>query len=163
MGLRCKGKSLAAVAASLLLATVLCGCVNQRIDTSNADVFYDRFVNGTLRLSDGFGRVGNNIWFADRMYEAAAKQDWAELSKIVIQSDAGDDIGYYYLGRAAEGLGHPDAAREYYRLSIDASLSQKFPTQCTLVRGASYLGPQCHGLILPRDARSRLAALGYGS
>lgn len=144
----------------LLALGVLGGCVNVPINSTNASAVYDRFTGGSLRLSDGFGRVGNNIWFADRMFEAAAKQDWAGLAKLAIESDAADDIGYFYLGLAAEHLGHVDAARIYYQLSIQASLTQKFPTQCSTVRGAGYLGASCHGLILPRDTYNRLNALG---
>jgi hypothetical protein len=145
---------------ALLLGCLLGGCVTP-ITEENAGDKYDKFVSGTLRLRTDLGRVGNNIWFADGMYQAVAKRDWAGLAKITIEAGSGDDIGYFYLGVAAEGLGHIDAAREYYRLSIQASVTQKFPTQCTYANGANYLGQQCHGLVLPRDAQSRLAALRY--
>jgi hypothetical protein len=145
--------------AAVAVTASLQDCVNMPITEQNASDIYDKFAAGQIRLSTSLFVVGNNIWLADKMYEAASQGDWALLSKISIQSNSGDDIGYFYLGLAAEGLGLNEAARVYYRLSIYDSLRGQPPPQCTLGPGASYLGRSCHGLVLPHDAQIRLRTL----
>jgi hypothetical protein len=73
------------------------------------------------------------------------------LAKGVIQVGYSDDLTYYYLGRAAEGLGHLDAARTYYKLS-NASR-----TKC-----ASIIN-NCDGIKLPLQSQERLSNLETGS
>jgi hypothetical protein len=151
----------AAVIALLIgLAFALPGCSSIAINDSNAPELFAQFSAGTLRLKTGFTAVGTNIFHVEDMYFASASKDWAGLSKIVIQANSGDDVGYFYLGLAAEKLGYKSAARTYYQLSIDDSRYQTLPTQCTRRDTPfSYLGDKCHGLELPDAAIQRLDAL----
>jgi hypothetical protein len=56
---------------------------------------------------------------------------------------------YFYLGRAAEGLGHVEAARTYYELALAS------PMRC----GQIEVFKTCDGLIFPDDALFRLRGL----
>jgi len=51
-------------------------------------------------------------------YEKAA---WRELAIETLKTGYHLDLAYYYLGRAAAGLGFKDAARKYLKLAIAAS------------------------------------------
>jgi len=75
---------------------------------------------------------------------------WADLANEVREVDYITDLSYYYLGRAAEGLGHPEAATIYYRLAL-----------AHLHRCDSWLSG-CDGFEFPRDIRVRLAGLPTG-
>ena len=58
------------------------------------------------------------------------------------------DSGYSYLGRAAEGLQHTDAARTYYRLALAITFKR------------AGLFNNCDGIDVPLEAASGLARLG---
>jgi S1-C subfamily serine protease len=72
---------------------------------------------------------------------------WTDLSNQVRDLDHLSDLSYYYLGRAAEGLGHTDAAMVYYRLALTY-----------LHRCDGWLS-ECDGFDFPKDIRVRLAGL----
>lgn len=72
---------------------------------------------------------------------------WADLAHEVREIDHISDLSYYYLGRAAEGLGHLEAATTYYRLALSH-----------LHRCEGWLSG-CDGFDFPRDIRLRLAGL----
>lgn len=113
---------------------LLAGCVTNKIDADNAPQIFDSFSAGTLRLSVGLGHVGNNIWFGKRMQQAEIAEDWSSLAKLVIEADDGDDMGYFYLGRAAEGKGLVPAARRYYQLSTKATYTPGLMPACPHAR-----------------------------
>jgi hypothetical protein len=75
---------------------------------------------------------------------------WADLAALALRIGYQDDLSLYYLGRAAEGLGYPRAAASYYR-------------QSSALSGTSIscrnLSRMCGGMIFPRAALLRLAAL----
>jgi len=81
---------------------------------------------------------------AKALYNARA---WNELALNVLRIGYADDLSYFYLGKAAEGLGLYRAAENYYRLSRAASL------KCADVYG------DCYGFVLPRDARPTAPAV----
>lgn len=80
--------------------------------------------------------------------DAAAR--WPELAAAVLGVGYEDDLSLYYLGRAAEGLGYPGAAASYYRQSLRLSGT---------AASCQYLSRICGGVILPRAAGVRLAAI----
>jgi len=80
--------------------------------------------------------------------EAAGR--WPELAATVLQANYQDDLSLYYLGRAAEGLGYPGAASSYYRQSVRFSGS---------AGSCQYQSRICGGVVLPRAAGMRLAAI----
>lgn len=63
------------------------------------------------------------------LYRAGA---WSQLSIKVMQIGIQTDLGYFYLGRAADGLGAYQAAIRYYRIA--GAISTRGPTwsRCAL-------------------------------
>ncbi len=62
-----------------------------------------------------------------------------------------NDLTYYYLGHAAEGLGYRDAAKTYYQISMRLTASG---VTCS-TENATY----CNGQVFPAAAQARLAEL----
>lgn len=77
------------------------------------------------------------------------RQQWKDLAVEVARVGYRINQSYFYLGRAAEGLGHVEAARTYYELALAS------PMKC---RQSEVLGT-CDGLVFPDDALSRLRGL----
>jgi hypothetical protein len=99
------------------------------------------FLNGTKK----------NLY---RSYHDAG--DWRPLALEVIRVGYSLDLNYYYLGRSAEGLGLPEAARAYYEIASRRAVDPTFgggdssfsPGQAC----NSYGMNQCSGIVLPRAA-----------
>lgn len=72
---------------------------------------------------------------------------WTDLANEVRDIDYVSDLSYYYLGRAAEGLGHAEAAATYYKLALSY-----------LYRCDGWISG-CDGFDFPRDIRGRLSGL----
>lgn len=75
------------------------------------------------------------------------RQQWKELAIDVARIGYQIDQSYFYLGRAAEGLGHVKAARTYYELAIASR------AKCDRLLDV------CDGFVFPDDALARLQAL----
>lgn len=114
------GSRLRSIGAILLLATALTGCSHGGVQDETGhpvqDV-YAAFTKGEVRLrcntscSGAWGAESRN-WSA--LYKNAL---WRDLALRVSEVNFQGDLHYYYLGRAAESLGYPQAASTYYRLS----------------------------------------------
>lgn len=153
----------------LLLASSLSGCVAKTVDAQNFEVLRDQFKNGTLRMGVWFWSLGATAEHMDDYYALSTTGQWDKLAYRVITADSGDDVGYYYLGLAAENLGKIEAAKVYYGLSIAGSRTPKMPTKCTYSTSDGTITidreiendqrQRCHGLTLPRDATVRLQLL----
>jgi predicted Zn-dependent protease len=76
---------------------------------------------------------------------------WEILAREVLEVGYAQDISWYYLGAAAEGLGLP-VASEYYRRA--AELANFKETHCK-----GLLADLCNGIDLPRQAEQALARL----
>ena len=82
--------------------------------------FDDAFLNGEIRLDCRYlcsMKFGAN---AQDIHQLYLQQRWHELSLRVSEIGFNIDIAYFYLGRAAEGVGKPRAAEVYYLLSQSA-------------------------------------------
>src|SRR3989454_4725790 len=82
-----------------------------------------------------------------RMKQLLETDQWSDLAVRVLAIGYKDNLAWYYLGRAAEGLGHVEAARTYY-LKGQAS-----PMKCDA------LFNYCEGVVFPQAFHSRLANL----
>ena len=102
-----------------LLCLSLIGCMSSHPKVSVSS-FDQAFHNGEIRLgcsllcSMQFGASLSD------MHQLYLQQRWHELSREIIEIGFNQDIAYYYLGRAAEGLGKTKAAEVYYLLSQSA-------------------------------------------
>jgi hypothetical protein len=78
-------------------------------------------------------------------------RQWRDLAILVMQIGYINDLTYYYLGRAAEGLGFGDAAKTYYQTSLRLTSAG---ITC-MADGAEY----CNGQVFPAAAQTELAEL----
>ena len=78
-------------------------------------------------------------------------RQWRELAILVMQIGYTNDLTYYYLGRAAAGLGFGEAAKTYYQISVRLTSAG---ITCA-ADGANY----CNGQIFPAAAAVELAQL----
>jgi hypothetical protein len=77
-------------------------------------------------------------------------QDWAGLAGIVMSVDFQMDITYFYLGRAAEGLGAYSAAMKYYQIAGSLATSNDAAVRCEAT------GTLCDGFSFPNDLYARM-------
>jgi hypothetical protein len=78
-------------------------------------------------------------------------RNWSELAVLVMQTGYTDDLTYFYLGRAAEGLGYREAAKTYYQISARLSAAGL----ACIKENPDF----CNGQRLPAAAEARLAEL----
>lgn len=112
------------------------------------------FASGKAELEmpgwlSGFGAAaaaGGNSQLTRELHDNG---QWVELARTVINDRYGDDLRWYYLGRAAEGMGLCDVAEVYYGISRDRS--GRFATRC--------LGIACAGIHLADALELRLQAI----
>lgn len=71
---------------------------------------------------------------------------WEALALNTLKINYGDNLAWFYLGRAAEELGYISTALKYYEKSIQ--LSKSFLTRC--------LEPVCSGFTFPDDSQLRI-------
>ena len=127
----------------LLMLILLGGCATTTKQTPES---YASFSRGEARLSCGVscsGSWGYSRKQAKSFYEYAS---WADLSKLVIEIGYENQLSYFYLGRAAEGLGYVNAARIYYSYA-----SSSKPCDALL--------NNCDGFNFPAEINLRLASL----
>jgi hypothetical protein len=94
-----------------------------------------------------------DAWRANRATALVLNETrrWRELAVLVMQTGYTDDLTYFYLGRAAEGLGYREAAKTYYQVSTRLSAAGL---------GCIKENPDlCNGQRLPAAAEARLAEL----
>jgi len=93
--------------------------------------------------------AGSHTSFVKQLHDNG---QWESLALCVLSDNYGDELGWYFLGRAAEGMALCDAAEVYYKLSSERS--EKFVTRCKSIGS----GP-CTDLHLPQDLEERLRAI----
>jgi predicted Zn-dependent protease len=94
------------------------------------------------------------LGFANRQDKLRAYHEqraWELLAREVLEIGYVQDISWYYLGAAAEGLGLPHAAR-YYEQAV--TLAKQKDTHCK-----GLLTDVCNGIDLPRQASEALRRL----
>lgn len=69
--------------------------------------------------------AGGNSQLTKELHDAG---QWEALATVVLKDNYGDDLRWYFLGRAAEGMALCDAAARYYRISLERS--ESFLTRC---------------------------------
>lgn len=133
---------------SMVLALVSCA---QTGPSSNAQdprtpVFED-FTSGKTRLTCETTCL---IAWRSASQKIKALHDnklWEDLAVEVSKIGYASDLTYYYLGRAAAGLGHTEIAKNYYRLGLSQT------QHCD-----GWLS-SCDGFEFPNDLRLQLASL----
>jgi hypothetical protein len=134
----------------LVLGLVLASCASAPPEVP-PDELIRRLQTGEPVLDCGL--PCRDIWRANRATALLLNEtrQWRELAVLVMQIGYTNDLTYYYLGRAAQGLGFWDAAKRYYQISVRLSSAG---ITCT-AEGAEY----CNGQIFPAAAQAELAEL----
>ncbi len=87
---------------------------------------------------------------ASTIHAVDQAERWQELATDVMQIGFGNDLAYYYLGQAAQGLGYHQAAIAYYSRSLALATGQNPLVKCS----AGTIGAQndpCQGVNLVSD------------
>ena len=136
------------VVLALLLITIAACAPIRQFEPAMGDAYMGAFLRGEVKLSCRiacFGTDGLNSAKRKALYDQAR---WQELVLLVIGIGYEQDLNYFYLGRAAEELGSPSAAKVYFKLSK----MEKADDHCCV-------GSSCLGFQFPQDAEVRLSAL----
>lgn len=137
--------------AFLATPVVTIGCASPGATSASGPGSADRFQSflaGRSRLSCGVSCSG--AWGVS-MRRAKSLHDqglWEDLAILVLEIGHGVDLGYYYLGRSAEGLGETSAASMYYKLA----LAERYKCEGWF--------DNCLGLNVPTLSEQRLRSLG---
>ena len=105
----------------------------------------DLFFSGKLRLKehDFNSGLSANFYYVNKAFQ---NKKWLDLSKLTYSSVSSSNIGYYYLGVAAENMGYLDAAQQYFELAIGSY----HPYSDFVVPGCE-LNNNCNGIDMPND------------
>lgn len=77
-------------------------------------------------------------------------QDWVGLATLVMAIGYQNDLAYFYLGRASEGLGADAAALKYYRIAGAIATGPTMAHKCNSTYNL------CNGLRFPQDIVARM-------
>lgn len=88
----------------------------------------------------------------DKLRAYYEQRDWESLAREVLDVGYAQDISWFYLGAAAEGMGLPYAP-QYYRQAV--TLAGHKDTHCK-----GQFSDVCNGIDLPRQAGEALNRLG---
>ena len=105
----------------ILLVASACAVDPRDLDRSSQTQAMDSFRRGEIRLTSFVAtapRWGLNRARLKALHDA---ERWQELALRIVILNHGEDLSWYYLGRAAEGMGYRDAARIYYRRAQTAA------------------------------------------
>lgn len=101
---------------------------------------------GKARLTSGSG------WSWGGARRAAKREldnsNWLDLALLTLSNGYPSDMTYYYLGRAAEGIGDYANAITYYNVALNPRAGGGI--EC------NYLFDNCDGLNFPADAQNRI-------
>jgi hypothetical protein len=79
--------------------------------------------------------------------------EWKALAMKVVMLNYGIDQAYYYLGRAAEGMGDLEGALVFYRRSVAIARGTEWGQQCDAMIN------NCDGILLPQEALARITSV----
>lgn len=144
------------ITALLLGALLVAGCATTKVDATDQATIarYDAFKSGNVTLKAGTLEAAEWTIYRDAAYELLAGGHWRELADLIQRKAINNDLAWYYLGRAAEGVGDASLARTYYERSIERTKSDKYSHRC---KGA--VMSTCDGFDFPDVAQTRLSAL----
>jgi hypothetical protein len=127
---------------ALFAATMLSACAPApEVPRTVSPALLDSVREGTVELTCRSSAC-ENVWLA-RVEHAAhltTQARWAELSALLTVTNYSSDIGYYFLGRAADGLGSPRAAVHYYEIAKAELKNERSCEAIGLCRGIGLSG-----------------------
>ena len=139
-------KSILAAAVLALSSQLVTPCVNAA--TLSDKGVEEQFRQGALRLK--YSMFGKGVSGGAELNRLYAEKRWPELVEGVLGKQFVSDLYYFYLGAAAEGLGHGDAALGYYQLALAANRNGD---RCSAALDS------CRGIGMPETLLSRMEVL----
>jgi hypothetical protein len=121
-----------------LVKEVLDSAFNSKM-TPEDRALLNNFYSGKASLDRG--RIFSNVSRIKSHRELHDREEWSSLAYSVLMNGLDGNINWYYLGRAAEGMGYDAAALTYYQKSVQLSQSDGLSGKC--------LGTQCSNFIFP--------------
>ncbi len=112
-----------------------------------------KLADGSVILDCGIACSGVYIFNQNELWQRYEMHDWHGLGIAAMRSGWRQDINYFFLGRAAEGLGYPEAADRYYRMAGALATGPRGDAKCISVSRL------CRYISLPRDIYPRLTAV----
>jgi hypothetical protein len=135
---------------ALLLGLLCSGCAPPiHIDDTNRQQTSEDFVHARIELADSLATTGSFTSNRPKMHSLYLQGDWQGLSRLVIEVNFDNDLDWFYLGRAAEGMQLNDTALYYYARALSTI------NACY----SSVFGDACDGLRFPQDITARVNAL----
>lgn len=132
----------------LLVSIAGCATPYSKLSVANREQLLDVFIAGEADLAcgwaSGYGAAISAANGLERQREFFESGQWSKLAIDVMATKFGGDKDWFYLGRAAEGLGFLDVAVVYY----EKSLSKGPECKC--------LSPVCADLAFPDVVNERL-------
>jgi outer membrane protein OmpA-like peptidoglycan-associated protein len=107
----------------IMSSNFLFGCASRMAQRPNGEEVFDvisSLKKGELRLNCGVSCSGTSGFYSKKTNDFFNNQLWNDLAIEIARIGYSEDLAYYYLGRSAEGLGYPDEAKVYYKLSMSA-------------------------------------------
>jgi len=132
------------------LSSILFGCASAGIQSKSGekvDDVYSAFSSGDARLTCGVSCSGASGSSRGKQKGFYFNNLWHDLALEVARVGFASDQSYFYLGRAAEGLGYREAAITYYKLALLVDF------KC-----GGWINV-CDGLDFPSDINARLEPL----
>ncbi|MEI6557129.1 MAG: hypothetical protein WCO00_01885 [Rhodospirillaceae bacterium] len=135
----------------------LAGCANQYEFRTEAErvAVMDSFKNGKAILNCGVNCIVSWALVRGHAAQLYSQKNWQPLAEDVLKVGVSEDIAWFWLGAAAQGLRHYDAANHYYRIA--GSIAATHPPGT--LRCAESGTDTCYGINLLREIPVRLAAL----
>ena len=133
-----------------VLVLLLCACAHKGVrSTSGDDLTRDvsAILSGKARLTCQNECVLAWMSASPRIKALHDNKLWEDLAIEVSKIGYASDLTYFYLGRAAAGLGQAEAAKAYYRLALSNIHSCE-----------GWLN-SCDGFHFPQDIRTQMANL----
>jgi hypothetical protein len=127
-------------------ALALSACAN-KYDSLTPEIqakMMDDLKQGNLVLDCGAKCSFTWIAKVQQIHQFDTAERWQDLAQAVMQIGYGQDLSYYYLGQAAQGLGYQDAAIKYYRYSFSLNTGQDPLSKCASL--ASQTNDPCQGV-----------------
>lgn len=122
---------------TIILSGMLSGCANKYAALTpelQASMMSD-LRDGKLNLDCGGKCLFTWIAQAPVVHQLDIAENWNELAPRVMQIGYGNDLAYYYLGQAAQGLGYHKAAIGYYSYSSSLTYGQNPLLKCSAGQG----------------------------
>jgi hypothetical protein len=143
--------------AILTLTAALGACANNVgfQDPAQRQAALAAFHSGTAVMTCGNGLQCGLRWGAARSnaQSFAQARQWDNLAELILSTGYDEDLAWYYLAEAAQGLGDYDAARVYYNTAASRAVAGgNFACSVGIV-------DTCDGVTLPNDAEAMLAEL----